>query len=211
VRSDHLDALLKQMTSDPGMFQHRIRVFEFNLSQITSTRELANAFHLLRDASVENFLPLVFWDEFDTALEGRELGWLTSFLAPMQDGTFIDETVTRPTGPAIFIFAGGTHTTMASFKDHAMQRPEAKATDFLSRLRGYLDILGPNPSAQSDRTFILRRALLLSALLRGKSPALISSGSLNVDPGVLRAFLNVKSYVHGARSIESLIDMSALS
>ncbi len=31
-------------------------------------------------------IPLVFWDEFDTSLDGRPLGWLRYFLAPMQDG-----------------------------------------------------------------------------------------------------------------------------
>ena len=34
---------------------------------------------------------------------------------------------------------------------------------------------------------------------------------LDIDPGVLRAFLDVTNYVHGARSMESIVDMSALS
>ena len=56
-------------------------------------------------------MPLVFWDEFDTALGGRELGWMASFLAPMQDGQFNEGGTVRPIGPAVFVFAGGTHSS----------------------------------------------------------------------------------------------------
>jgi hypothetical protein len=165
----------------------------------------------VRDCAVEGTLPLVFWDEFDSVLAGRELGWLAQFLAPMQDGAFIEDGITRPIGPAIFIFAGGTHPTMASFKSRAVEIPGAKATDFLSRLRGYVDILGPNPRNAADQTFVLRRALLLRAILQQRAPGLLSGGRLDIDPGVLRAFLDVTTYVHGARSMESVVDMSALS
>jgi hypothetical protein len=189
----------------------KITVLEFNLSQFASTSDLPAALQRVRDCAVEGSLPLVFWDEFDTALGGRELGWLAQFLAPMQDGAFVEHGVARPIGPAVFIFAGGTHPTMASFKTRAVEIPGAKATDFLSRLRGFVDILGPNPMHASDDTFILRRALLLRALLQGKAPGLVHGGRLDIDPGVLRAFLDVEKYVHGARSMESVVDMSALS
>jgi hypothetical protein len=100
---------------------------------------------------------------------------------------------------------------MESFKVRAVEIPGAKATDFLSRLRGFVDILGPNQMNDDDQTFVLRRALLLRALLRQKAPGLFHNGRLDIDPGVLRAFLEVTTYVHGARSMESIIDMSALS
>ena len=142
---------------------------------------------------------------------GVELGWLVRFLAPMQDGVFLERGATQPVGPAIFVFAGGTHATMASFKTRAVEVPGAKATDFLSRLRGYVDVLGPNPSGPDDITAPLRRALLLRTLVRGKAPQLLDRDRLAIDPGVLRAFLGVATYVHGARSMESIVDMSALA
>ena len=40
---------------------------------------------------------------------------------------------------------------------------------------------------------------------------MFAGGRLDIDPGVLRAFLDVGSYVHGARSMESIIDMSSLT
>jgi hypothetical protein len=202
---------IKQMTREPTAIPRKVSVVEFNLSQFKSPDELGQAFQAVRDCTVARTMPLVFWDEFDTALDGAELGWVSRFLAPMQDGVFTDRGVTRPIGPAIFIFAGGTHATMSSFKARAMQIPEAKATDFLSRLRGYLDILGPNPMSAEDRNYVLRRALLLRGLLSGKAPGIRQKDRIDIDPGVLRAFLDVSTYVHGARSMESIIDMSALT
>ena len=66
----------------------------------------------MRDLGLSGKLPLVFWDEFDTALEGQPLGWLRYFLAPMQDGAFQDGQITHPIGRAIFVFAGGTAERM---------------------------------------------------------------------------------------------------
>jgi hypothetical protein len=62
---------------------------------------------------------------------------------------------------------------------------------------------------------VLRRALLLRSLLLRKAPQ-IAAGSgpdatLRIDPGLLHAFLIVGHYRHGARAMEALIEMSALS
>jgi hypothetical protein len=202
---------IKQMAREWTLGGSRMAVLEYNLSQFANTDELAVAFQRLRDCAVNGGLPLVFWDEFDAPLAGRELGWLPQFLAPMQDGGFLDGGMFRPIGPAIFVFAGGTHPTMTSFKERAAHRAEVKATDFLSRLRGFVDILGPNPLDDGDKAFVLRRAFLLRALLEQRAPQILSRGRASTDPGVLRAFLDVAEYVHGARSMESIIDMSALS
>ncbi len=40
---------------------------------------------------------------------------------------------------------------------------------------------------------------------------MVTGGRLDIDPGVLRAFLDVGAYVHGARSMESIVEMSALT
>jgi len=204
---------IKQMAKEWAAGGTPIATLEFNLSQFAGEADLAAALQRVRDAAVEQTLPLVFWDEFDSTTEGRELGWLVRFLAPMQDGSFVEGGVTRPIGPAIFVFAGGTHATMASFKARAVEFRGAKATDFVSRLRGFVDVLGPNPAGPDDRTYVLRRALLLRALLRGRAPRMFASpgGRLHIDPGVLRALLGVPAYLHGSRSMESVIDMSALA
>lgn len=190
----------------------QVKRLEFNLSQFESHEELPAAFHLIRDSALRGELPFVFWDEFDTALNGQELGWLRYFLAPMQDGEFREGGLPHPLGAAVFVFAGGVHHSMAEFCRAVESNPAAKGRDFLSRLRGFLDILGPNPQGRHDEAFMLRRALLLRSLLFRNARQLFDmKGKLSIDEGVLRAFLEIDQYRHGARSMESIIDMSALT
>jgi hypothetical protein len=199
------------MASVIGSRQNRLGSLEFNLSQFHNADELPVALQQVRDLRLREYLPLVFWDEFDSALGGHELGWLVSFLAPMQDGAFTQDGITRPIGPAIFIFAGGTHGTMESFKQRALELPSAKATDFLSRLRGFVNVLGPNPDSPSDRTYHLRRAILLRAILQRNAPQIFEGDELRIDRSLLDAFLDVPQYLHGSRSMEAIVEMSAIS
>ena len=201
---------IKQMAAEWESSGQRIRTLEFNVSQFADENALSAAFQSVRDCAVEGALPLVFWDEFDSSRNGIELAWLARFLAPMQDGTFLDGTTVRPIGPALFAFAGGTHATMQSFKSRAAHVPGAKATDFMSRLRGYVDIMGPNRANEDDGSFVLRRALLLRQVLLRRVPQIASGNRIALDPGVASALLEVTSYVHGARSMEAIVEMSAL-
>ncbi len=202
---------IKQMASVITPHHNPLGSLEFNLSQFRDADELPAAFQQVRDMRLREYLPLVFWDEFDSALKGQELGWLVNFLAPMQDGAFAQDGINRPIGPAIFIFAGGTHATMDSFKARALELPSAKATDFLSRLRGFVDVLGPNPDSPEDRTFHLRRAILLRAVLQRNAPQIFDGDAMRIDDSLLAAFLDVPTYLHGSRSMEAIIEMSAIS
>lgn len=93
----------------------KLDVLTFNLSQFTNTEQLAAAFHLVRDSSVRGRIPLVFFDEFDTGMSGEKLFWLKHFLAPMQDGLFMDRGAAHPIGKAIFVFAGGIYSSFEKF------------------------------------------------------------------------------------------------
>jgi hypothetical protein len=201
----------------------RIEVLSFNISQMQSPGELSEALHQVRDAGLRGKLPFACWDEFDADLGSAPLGWLRYFLAPMQDGEFNVAQVAHPIGKAIFVFAGGTRTSFAKFGHSEKEADEeaysrifrqAKGPDFVSRLKGYVDIVGPDPRGAdiaSDPWFGLRRAILLRSMLEYNRPALFDEhGRLNIDTGVLRAFLDVKKFSHGARSIESIIWMSTL-
>lgn len=203
----------------PGLIER----LNINLSQLQSPLDLINAFHKVRDISLEGKIPLVFFDEFDTAFEGK-LGWLKYFLAPMQDGEFREGDSTHPIGKAIFVFAGGTSNSFEEFcgedienentkKQFAIDFKGAKGPDFISRLRGYVNILGPNRSnKQRDQLFIIRRAMLLRSLLERKVNHIINGrGEAQIDKGVLRALLRVPNYKHGSRSMEAIIEMSMLN
>lgn len=196
-----------------GLAHEQIEPMTFNLSQCGSSRDLVAAFHLIRDAALEGKTPLVFFDEFDARLGDQPLGWLRSFLAPMQDGVFRDGQSVHPIGRAIFVFAGGTSVSFEEFAKKAADptQKDAKATDFISRLRGRIDIRGCNPSPDDDR-YLVRRALLLRSIIKRTAKHLITgSGEIRIDPGVLRAFLKVPSYRHGVRSMQAIVEMSMLT
>jgi hypothetical protein len=196
----------------------------FNLSQFNSPEDLYDAFHQIRDKALTGKIPLVFWDEFDTSFQQQKLGWLRYFLAPMQDGEFQEGQVTHTIGRCIFIFAGGTTNNIDAFtsKINESEPIAAKLPDFISRLKGFLNVLGPDPTRDNkdkiikdDPYFILRRAILLRSIIERTAPKLMQNDGtydlVTIDPGVLRALLNVRQYKHGARSMEAIIKMSQLS
>ena len=185
---------------------------EFNMSQRGSIDELLSALHQVRDIGLGGKIPLVFWDEFDSDYMGV-YGWLRYFLAPMQDGKFQEGDITHPIGKAIFVFAGGTSETLEEFGKNASeeQARAAKVPDFVSRLKGYINVLGPNPqSGGHDRYYLLRRAILLRSMLMRDARHLLYNNEVQIDSGVLRAMLLTGRYKHGARSMEAVIAMSQL-
>ncbi|MGA2502659.1 MAG: RyR domain-containing protein [Anaerolineales bacterium] len=192
-----------------------ISVLTFNLSQFGRSEGLYDALHQVRDAGLSGKTPLVFWDEFDTALNGQPLGWLRYLLAPMQDGSFQEGQLVHPIGRCIFVFAGGTSHCMEEFGATISEEEKraVKLPDFVSRLRGYLNVLGPNPQGDTsqDPFFILRRAIVLRSIFERNVSQIIRNKVVNIDLGILRAFLNTHTYKHGVRSMESIIGMSSLA
>ncbi len=210
-----------------------IQPITFNLSQYQKADDLAVVFHLVRDYVLQNRIPLVFFDEFDASMDGRALGWLRYFLAPMQDGEFLDRGAPHPIGQAIFVFAGGTCGTYAEFarpflgrcstNEDVLKREafrNAKGPDFLSRLRATLDIPGLDLQAEFDPfgpveafpcepAILLRRASIFHYQLGEKAPHLRDAdGVFRVSAPVLRVLLHLPKFVHGNRSFEAMLDMS---
>lgn len=218
---------IKQLSE--GLFGKDRAMLEFNLSQFEDIDALHEAFHEVRDKSVKGQMPLVFWDEFDSVRDTTPLGWLKEFLAPMQDAQFVAKGKAHPFGKCIFIFAGGTSSTFTGFESPPNaegQRAEPtdelkrlKHPDFVSRLRGYVNIKGPNPTvAKGDEVYLIRRALMLRSLIERMHKEIIHSANkeLVIAPAVLDAFLRVgdgepgKGYQHGARSMEAIVSLSRL-
>ena len=188
---------------------------QFNLSQWDTQEDLVGALHQVRDVVLEGRTPLVFFDEFDASEGSSALGWLKYFLAPMQQGQFRDHGAMHPVGKSIFVFAGGTSHSFAEFsnaeRSDATDFRKAKGPDFVSRLRGFIDIKGINKEMAADESYVIRRATKLRSMIERKFPALLADRTAQVDPGVLRAFLTVPDYKHGVRSLEALLEMSALN
>jgi len=193
----------------------KVEKLEFNVSQLTGQNDLSAAFHRVRDVILEGKLPLVFFDEFDSDREGLPLGWVKSFLMPMQDGKFKDESGEHPLGKCILVFAGGTAAGFEEFiqpmqsDDPDVQQAfkNIKGPDFVSRLRGTINVLGPNQKDENDKNYILRRALLLRSLCERK---LDMKKGAPISPNILWAMLLAPKYKHGARSMEAILDMSRI-
>jgi hypothetical protein len=200
----------------------RAQPLDFNLSQLGSVDDLHRAFHKVRDGAAQEKIPFVFWDEFDTL----SLRWLKEFLAPMHDGVFHSGGTNFSFGKAVFVFAGGTASSFESFNQTDCGNDEfekAKGPDFVSRLRGFIDIKAPNASGAkrqgadhtggSDRTYLIRRAIMLRRAIEKHAPHLLCPETKRaaISPNLVRAFLLAEKYIHGARSLESLVSMSDLA
>lgn len=237
---------IKQLIKSVDSNEDRLKYISFNVSQFGNYQDLVNAFHKVRDMSLSGKVPFVLFDEFDSAYEGQPLGWLKYFLAPMQDGEFKEGDSIHPIGNTIFVFAGGTRYTFEDFvqnlhgngsssiltlsentdpDQNSVQRIEkaekefrnAKGPDFISRLRGFINVMGPNrqpTKGNDDDAFIIRRAQLFRTLLENTQTAsglFNSKKEISIDNGVLRALLNVSKYKHGTRSMVALLEMSRLA
>lgn len=228
----------------------KIDEFVFNMAQFSSFAEVTRLLLHVRDSAIADKLPLVFFDEFDSHFENQTLGWLKYFLAPMHDGRFQHQNEMLSIGRAIFVFAGGLAFSHQEFKSNATWDEstipgskvsafrKAKGPDFHSRLRGFLDIKGPNPSipkkrktmhrssessneeqdkfdrySQVDFSYVVRRAVLIRQMI--ERLAMSSGGGIididgqaAVDADVLDALLLADCYKHGVRSIQAIFEMS---
>lgn len=222
---------IKQLAKTLNIPGQDIQSITFNLSQFNEDEpnDLYQAFHAVRDISLAGKIPLVFWDEFDS----KNLAWLRYFLAPMQDGEFQEGQLTHNIGKSIFVFAGGTCTCMQQFEEKTRNAITEKGPDFLSRLKGFINVMGPNPvlsykrekdaklttkdehalldmARKSDPEYIIRRAILINSLLNIHYPQLFNDGELQIDDGILHALLMTPKFKHGTRSMETIFKTSRL-
>ena len=201
---------VKQIAGSSGRFS----MTSLNLSQYHSSTEF---FEALREAlqSKSNQIPLVFIDEFDSELNGTPRGWLRYFLAPMQDGEFTLNGKRCEMTAAVLVFAGATASSFSRFLPQTDEEQDAfrlvKGSDFVSRLKGILNVKGPNPTRVTDRSAVIRRGMLLREQILRKCPGICSDGTIEISKSLLSAMLSVSEYRHGTRSLELILAMSCLS
>lgn len=199
-------------------------VLTFNLSQMNSVDDLYNAFVKISDFVLENKVPIVFWDEFDSPFEGKKYGWLKYFLAPMEDGEYFYNNVSHNVGSCVFIFAGSNVHSWSAFinltKDSTeskLQKDDtdlSKISDFISRILGYIDVLGPNPETEKvgestkvkndNEAYKLRRAIFVRQNIETIYDVK-KDEKFFIDNDLLRTLIEVTSYKHGNRSLANLI------
>ncbi|MGX8699498.1 MAG: RyR domain-containing protein, partial [bacterium] len=194
----------------------RFAVTSLNLSQYHAPTEF---FEGLREGlqCKNNQIPLIFIDEFDADLAGTPRGWLRYFLAPMQDGEFTLNGKRSEVNAAVFVFAGATASSFERFLPSTPEERDefrlVKGSDFVSRLKGILNVKGPNTNRPTDRSAVIRRAMLLRSEITRRFPNIYdeASGTVNMSRSLLAAMLTVSEYRHGTRSMELILAMSCLS
>ena len=190
----------------------RTDLLSFNLGQFKSLDDLPAALHLVRNECLSPEIPIVFFDEFDSAFNGQPFGWLKFFLAPMQDGEFYHAGQTYKMGRAVFVFAGGVNRSFEELNGR-VRNPgfcEAKGPDFISRLKVHLNVQGINrPEEEADQLrYILRRGILLRAIVRKKLGLKKDQEERDLlHPSVAKALLGVDRFKHGVRSLDAIIKM----
>ncbi len=154
-------------------------------------------------------MPIVFFDEFDSRLAGAPLGWLQWLLAPMQDGKLVREGKLIETKRAVFVFAGGTSDSFEEFPDaHADYFRAAKGPDFISRLRGHVNVRGVNqwPFRRVRRATVFRLGIERVAYGLLTSDKILLTTTMSDE--VIDEALSVGRFVYGSRSVEALVEMA---
>jgi hypothetical protein len=139
-----------------------------NLTALRGPEDLAHYFQLARNSVLRGKVPMLFFDEFDCSVEQTKFFWLKHFLAPLQDGEFLENHIVHPIGRAIFIFAGGVYPKFKLFTDEmkknskavrdalknkdasSLHVPNFKGVDFLSRLHGHIDVAAFSPELSEE-------------------------------------------------------------
>ncbi len=194
--------------------QVKLPVHEINVSQMNDEEQLSDALAGVAGDSLPESVPMVFFDEFDTQLHGTPLGWLRWFLMPMDEGRWRHGPIAYSLKGAIFVFAGGTADRFADFTGRNAPGAkkafcEAKGPDFVSRLRGYVDVRGVNDPVHRP----LRRAVILHDALKKRHVAVKAGAAgkiLPIDEDLVDSFLRVGRYRHGARSMRAILEMSSV-
>jgi hypothetical protein len=209
---------VKQIAKSMG---EKFDILEYNLSQFNSTKDLGMAFQAIRDIALAGKMPLVIFDEFDCEFEGKNLGWLKYFLAPMQDGKFKEGELMHPIGRVVFIFAGGTSYSFEKFiapmkvlpyeeSDVTNKFSQLKGPDFVSRLRGFINIKGIEKRNDVDNMYPLRRAIVLRTLLKHYPNLIDGNKKIHIDHDLLSALLIIPEFKYGTRSLKAIVEMSDL-
>lgn len=208
------------VTEIANSISDNIKTVEFNLSQFGSPDELFSAFHTIQSTSLSGKIPVVFFDEFDSTLENVPFGWLKYFLSPMNDGNFKKGDSIHPIGKCIFVFAGGVKETFHDFKKELTEKkeknePSFKGSDFISRLRGFVNTIGINQLDNEKDAYMIRRAFVLRTILEKNAKDIFrykgKEKIAEIDRSVLNALIKIPKYNHGNRSLTALVEMSMLS
>ena len=190
------------------------------------SEQFTHACNTIRDNTAEKSISVVIFENFEDILES-DSPLLDDFSALMRYGSFKDAGHERTVGKCVLMFLANedppiqtTNTPTPTAADFSFKRATTMSSDhrskadesaLLDNLHGVVNLLGPNQAGPGDKTYVVRRALMLRQLLNERHPHLNVNGTIKIDDAVLHALLFVPAYKHGLRSLEKIISTSRLS
>ncbi|KAK3111134.1 hypothetical protein LTR53_013916 [Teratosphaeriaceae sp. CCFEE 6253] len=191
-------------------------------ARLLKSDDLVAACQTIRDHTATGALTIVTFENFEAILEAdREL--LNDFLVIMRDGAFTDRGSVHSLGSPLMFFLVNHEGSADANEPFPPPTPTSpRTTDFRPRptldlsllmdyLHGLVRVAGPNQANAKDKTFPVRRAIMLRHLLAHAHPHLLVHHRLRVEEGVLHALLLVPRYKHGLRSLEKILSTSRLA
>lgn len=193
----------------------KVRQLIFDLSDFKNPEDLVEAFHQIRDCTLEGYIVLALFKNFDVDFCGSLFGWLPHLLPAMARGRFYDGSMSRPIGTALLFFGSSVTRSFAAFQHHGdpskHQGTARNVQEFIGCLQGFVDMAGFNRTGLGDKLYPFRRAVVLRTLLEEREPKLKSGHRMNIDESVLSGLLLVSEYTQGIRSLTSILSMSRLN
>ena len=192
-------------------------IYTINVSQLNSVEDFYEKLAAMDDENPG--IKFVFIDEFDAAYEGEPRGWLKYYLSIMEDDEYPsphNETQNHSGGNmrkinnCVLFFAEATSTSFKNFfpktKEELLTFQNIKGTDFVSRIKGALDIISLNQNNLEDKSYIIRRAIVLrSALEEYARDILDDNNKARISDALIDAFLYASSYKNEARSLMNIV------
>lgn len=179
-----------------------IRHFTYNMSGIESLDDITRPLDEVRNIKVNDKLPLLFLDEFDSNSENYSL-----LLPLLWDGELQVGHRDLKVGRIVTILAGSGRNIEETMKRSkgmhgGVVEEEGKLTDLLSRINGG-ELTIPSLDEKTDkRNRQVDKVCIAIALLRSRYRE-----SIEQVPWVLLHFIAHNKFRYGVRSITHLIDM----